>query len=443
MSGSRMRRGTTVDPPVRHGPRQAANTAPWFSFLLPTADGRRPTDCFLLVCLLSLATCGKPATTTTATATPWTDPAPHKNAFVTVNGIRMNYLDWGGSGPVLILIHGAGDNPHVFNDLAPAFTDRFHVIAYARRGHGDTEAKGPYNVATLTEDLRTLMDSLHITTADLAGWSMGGDEITAMAATHPQRVHRLVYLEGAYDWADPKFSTALQAFPEDFNPPASTLTSLDAFRDYQQATFFPKLSDMSRVEAYVRDLVVDQPDGHSTMRMSDSASAGLLQVLRSDHREYTKIHAPVLAIYATTFLDLQHGDSTQRAKIAAWERSYMAPFRAASMARVRREIPGIQIVQVPGTHMSFLFDSRDRVVAAMRRFLEDSTTQRPASLSLRGSVTDRLVASTRGRSNVSDLRDPVARCRRRPSTSIITLTDVEHSHPRTGPPAAQPRPVNG
>jgi hypothetical protein len=36
------------------------------------------------------------------------------------------------------------------------------------------------------------------------------------------------------------------------------------------------------------------------------------------------------------FLDMQHGDSTQRAKIVAWEKSYMAPFRAASMARVHR-----------------------------------------------------------------------------------------------------------
>ena len=42
----------------------------------------------------------------------WSDASPHKNGFVTANGIRINYLDWGGSGPTLILIHGLGDNPH-------------------------------------------------------------------------------------------------------------------------------------------------------------------------------------------------------------------------------------------------------------------------------------------------------------------------------------------
>ena len=36
----------------------------------------------------------------------WSDPSPHKNGFVTANGIRINYLDWGGSGPTLTLIHG-------------------------------------------------------------------------------------------------------------------------------------------------------------------------------------------------------------------------------------------------------------------------------------------------------------------------------------------------
>jgi pimeloyl-ACP methyl ester carboxylesterase len=306
----------------------------------------------------------------------WTDPAAHKSAFVRVNGIRMNYLDWGGSKPVLILIHGYQDNPHVFDDLAPAFTDHFRVIAYARRGHGDTEAKPPYDVATLTEDLRTLMDSLHIAKADLAGWSMGGDEITAMAGTHPDRVNRIVYLEGAYDWADPQMAAAFHATPGDMSPPASSLTSLDAFRDYQHASGFPRLADMSRVEAYVRDLVIVQPHGHLVMRLSDTASSAMLHTLTTERRDYTKIHAPTLAIYATTFLEGQYGDAAQRAKTQEWERNYMAPFRVSSMQRVKREIPGIETLQVPGTHMAFLFDSRDQVVAAMRRFLEGPTAQR-------------------------------------------------------------------
>jgi pimeloyl-ACP methyl ester carboxylesterase len=55
-----------------------------------------------------------------------------------------------------------------------------------------SEAKVPYDTATLTEDLRGLMDRLGIAKAHLAGWSMGGNEITAMAGTRPERVNRIV-----------------------------------------------------------------------------------------------------------------------------------------------------------------------------------------------------------------------------------------------------------
>jgi hypothetical protein len=56
----------------------------------------------------------------------------------------------------------------------------------------------------------------------------------------------------------------------------------------------------------------------------------------------------------------------------AWEQKYMAPIRAASSERVRRELPNVEIVNVPGTHMDFVFTSRDQVVGAMLRFLSES-----------------------------------------------------------------------
>lgn len=144
-----------------------------------------------------------------AAPTTWVDTSPHKEGFVAANGITLEYLDWGGAGEVLILLHGSGDNPHVFDDLAPAFIDRFRVIAYARRGHGRSEARPPYDTATLTEDLRGLMDALRIPKASLAGWSLGGNEITAMAGSYPERVDKLVYLDGGYDWADPRLQRGI------------------------------------------------------------------------------------------------------------------------------------------------------------------------------------------------------------------------------------------
>ena len=306
-------------------------------------------------------------------STNWTDTSSHKSGFVIANGVRLHYLDWGGSGPVLILIHGYGDNPHVFDDLAPAFTDHYRVLAYARRGHDQSDAKGPYDTATLTEDLRGLMDGLGISKANLAGWSMGGDEITAMAGTHPERVDRIVYLDGAYDWADPAFVAAFKAIPPIYmESPPSAMRSLDAYRMYQRTLWFPGVSDPSRFEAYIRDSVVVQPDGTVRPRMNDSAAEALATTLLTDHPDYTKVRLPALAIYAASMADIRNGEPAQLAQNLAWEQKYMASFRAASSERVRRELPNVEIVNVPGTHMDFVFTSRDQVVGAMLRFLSES-----------------------------------------------------------------------
>src|ERR1700757_5086068 len=136
----------------------------------------------------------------------WSDESPHRSEYATVNGVRLNYLDWGGVGPPLVLIHGLTDSPHIFDDFAPLLRDRVHVIAYARRGHASSDApsNGPYDLATLVDDLRQLLDHLGIARTSMLGWSLGGNEITEFAAKYPGRVDKLVYLEAGYDWSYPK-----------------------------------------------------------------------------------------------------------------------------------------------------------------------------------------------------------------------------------------------
>jgi pimeloyl-ACP methyl ester carboxylesterase len=123
----------------------------------------------------------------------WKDLSPHRSEFVHVSGVRLNYLDWGGDGPPVMMIHGLGDDPHILDDLAEHLRDRFHIVAYARRGHGSSDLPdGPYDSATLTEDLRQLLDRLKSQRTHLVGWSMGGNEVTAFAGQHPDRVDRIV-----------------------------------------------------------------------------------------------------------------------------------------------------------------------------------------------------------------------------------------------------------
>jgi len=325
-----------------------------------------------MLCLLSVTARGSDPS--------WSDPSPHRDGFVTANGIKLNYLDFGGSGPAMILIHGLGDNPHIFDDLAPGLTDRFHVIAYARRGHGLSDAKEPYDAATLTEDLRGLMDALGIARADLVGWSMGGNEITWMATRYPQRVGHIVYFDGLYDYADPDFARTYRAIPPELlETPPGVLASLDAYRAYQKAAAFAPLKDMRRVEAYMRQLIIQKPDGTVTTRMPQNLQEAMVRSLSANPpRDYTRVHCPALAFLAATPVDSQLASASLHKAVLAWERDEWAPFRAKSVARARHELTDLRVVTVPGAHADFFLVSRQRVLATMRQFLLTPPADPPA-----------------------------------------------------------------
>ena len=98
-------------------------------------------------------------------ATTWRDPRDITAGFVRVaKDVRLHYLDFGGSGPPLVLLAGLGNTAHAFDDFAPAFTDRFHVIAITRRGFGESIASRTAATTSprLVEDIRAVLDSLHL-----------------------------------------------------------------------------------------------------------------------------------------------------------------------------------------------------------------------------------------------------------------------------------------
>jgi pimeloyl-ACP methyl ester carboxylesterase len=304
-------------------------------------------------------------------AAAWVDSSAHQQHSVAVNGTRISYLDWGGTGEPLVYIHGLGDSPHSFDDLAPALTDRFRVIAYARRGHGRSASNGPFDNGTLVEDLRQLLDSLKITRAHLAGWSMGGNEITELALRYPDRVGKLVFFDTGYDWSDPRWQRAVEQLPVPLAPDSAALRSLTAFRAWQKAISWPDVEWTRGMEAEIRDVAELQPDGTVRPRQSDSLVNALFASLTGYHVSHAKLRKPVLALHAERFFAENQPDSVARAKIRAWNDA-IAPFFADSRRRLVKEIPGIRIVILPGTsHPSLPFQAHDSTVAELRRFLLD------------------------------------------------------------------------
>lgn len=255
------------------------------------------------------AACGDSSRVTPRDATPISATA----TFVRVNGVALQYLDWGGSGTGLVFIPGLGDSPHAFADIAPAFRDRFRVIAYARRGQGRSERKGPYDHATLVEDLRQLLDSLGIIRVVLVGWSLGESEITEFAALHPERVAALVCLE-CYE---PSLA-AVKAFtssPVSEEATARDLASAAGFRAWWKRVYAPNTPYSAAMEAAIADLVIENPDG-SVSLVTDDAIATALREGGAYGPRYAGLSVPMLAIWGRWYrgglLPSTEPDSLQR-----------------------------------------------------------------------------------------------------------------------------------
>jgi hypothetical protein len=66
--------------------------------------------------------------------TEWKDPSSHSVRFAAVDhGVRLEILDWGGSGPPLVLLAGLGNTAHVFDRFAPKLTASNHVYGITPR----------------------------------------------------------------------------------------------------------------------------------------------------------------------------------------------------------------------------------------------------------------------------------------------------------------------
>ena len=127
------------------------------------------------------------------------EPALNQPAegWADVGDLRVHYLDWGGDGPPVIALHGLASSCHWYDLAAPLLRRDFRIIAPDQRGHGKTtQAPSGYDWETLSMDVAGLMDRLGIEQAAVLGHSWGGHVASAAAARQPERLNRLVMIDG-------------------------------------------------------------------------------------------------------------------------------------------------------------------------------------------------------------------------------------------------------
>jgi non-heme chloroperoxidase len=216
--------------------------------------------------------------------------------FVTVApGVKLEVLDWGGSGEAMVLLTGSGDNAHVFDYFAFQFTDFFHVIGITRRGWlPSSQPKDGYDVETRAADDIKVLDALGIKKAVFVGHSIARSELSKIAVKYPSYVDKLVYLD-ASDISE-RFT-----FP-DVPYPFSLFTSTDARSLFSfQATYARFIGVREPIPAICLSYKFDK-DGRVTdtstpKSVRDQLSAGV-NIPANPPTNWADIKVPRLGVVA-------------------------------------------------------------------------------------------------------------------------------------------------
>jgi pimeloyl-ACP methyl ester carboxylesterase len=119
--------------------------------------------------------------------------------FVTVNGIRMHYLEWGEqNGIPLVWAHGSASSAYEIRAVAPRLAQAgYRVLAVDYRGHGLTRVTDfDFGIHHIADDLIGLLDHLRIPAAVFGGASKGGFVAAAVYDHYPTRVLGLLMADG-------------------------------------------------------------------------------------------------------------------------------------------------------------------------------------------------------------------------------------------------------
>ena len=308
------------------------------------------------------------------------DTSSHKSDFVQVNGIRLHYLDWGGHGPVLLFLAGMGCSVHIFDEFAPHFADKFHVLAVDRRGHGDSDyPETGYDPDTLSEDLRQFLDALNIDKVILVGHSLAYIELSRFTVLYSERILRLIFLDAAYDNLSPEYQAVLKNNPMLKMMPAWPENNFDTVEDYIATVkrLTPSLAVIwgEVMEEQTKHTIKIALDGKVADKMSEAEFKAINNTIASYEPEYSKIQVPLLSFFTlqdgSAFLSSEYMTEEQKALVIDFFKTVRQPYTNQYIEQFQREVPHAKVVVIPHGHHYCFIKQEELVYEEMSKFLSE------------------------------------------------------------------------
>jgi non-heme chloroperoxidase len=293
----------------------------------------------------------------------------HSQRFVGVDsGVKLEVLDWGGSGRPVVLLAGLGNTAHVFDQIAPKLSADYHVYGVTRRGFGASSAPATgYSSDTLADDVLAVLDSLGLERPVLAGHSIAGGELSSIGSRHPERIAGLIYLDAGYPYA--YYDRARGDLQVDINELTRKLarvqpgapTELGERKRLVQDLLDTALPTFERDLRKLQDQFATGPAPSFAAHLPPPMAAALMGV-----QPFTEIRARILAIYALPH-QLPPGVGDPAAQSAA--RVADSVRTSAQAEAFEHGIPSARVVRLPNAnHYVFMSNEAD-VLREMRAFI--------------------------------------------------------------------------
>lgn len=289
--------------------------------------------------------------------------------FVTVEkNVRLEVLDWGGTGKPVVLLAGGGNTAHVFDDFAPKLKKHFHVYGITRRGFGASQFSPIENGDRLARDILDVLDSLKIQKPILAGHSFAGAELSAIARISPGSVSGLVYLEAGYPYA---FNNGKSPSMADFSnaggapqpsPQEKDLTSFDQLQQWQMTTYGFQLP-----KTEFQQLWDSTADG-KPVRRRDFPGFAVFPVVLNNSQIIDRIPVASLVIFAIPHAKEAWTINSPDTAVRKESQKFFLKIDSLSVKQAsefEKSVPEARLLKLPGMHYIFISNETEVIKAVI------------------------------------------------------------------------------